>query len=273
MAIRSTRLLALLLLGLSSGCSPASSSTSDSNSTERAAHSPDDLAVQFAVGTKSTFAKPVAYNAAGGPPNSPEPAPLDDNSVIVPIPVVPAQSSTQITDSDTVRVPVPAFSPQPSSSSTFNNQAPSNSSASTTAPQTVGAQSNLNSTSTPNANASPAATGEFQPPFAERTDLFSPPASSPATNDNEQSPQVEAAPGVNVSLKGFARVQDQRVLLMIEDSIAPLSEGAEKHGVRVIKIDPPHVTLSRDDQQWTLSLTNQFAPSDAPRPGKPPGHD
>lgn len=110
----------------------------------------------------------------------------------------------------------------------------------------------------------------FRPPFAERTDLFSPPRGS---NSGEPGPDGEAEAPLSlgeVSLKGFARVRERRVLLMIEDSIAALQVGQEQQGIRVIAIEPPKVTLERDEQQWTLSLSNQIGQAGEPRPRRNP---
>lgn len=102
---------------------------------------------------------------------------------------------------------------------------------------------------------------EFRPPFAERTDLFSPPrsSSSGSKNDDPQPDQEAAIPTLDVTLKGFARVKDQRVLLLIEDTLTPLGEGEEKLGIRVVAINPPKVTLAREAQQWTLSLSSPLS--------------
>ena len=102
---------------------------------------------------------------------------------------------------------------------------------------------------------------KFHPPFAERTNVFTPPSSDQSVPINEGEESIAIAPVLDVSLKGFARVDDLRAILMIEDTIAPLGLGQEKQGIRIISIEPPKVTLERDEQRWTLTLSNQFTRS------------
>lgn len=110
---------------------------------------------------------------------------------------------------------------------------------------------------------------EFKPPFAERSNVFSPPSTSNTPSHNIVEGESESVlPVEDVALKGFAKVDDQRAILMIADTITPLGLGQEKHGVRVVSIEPPKVTIERGGDRWTLTLSNQFTPranSSAPR--------
>jgi hypothetical protein len=88
----------------------------------------------------------------------------------------------------------------------------------------------------------------FTPPFPDRTDPFEPPKRAEGMvrrGDN---------PGETVELKGFVNVDVPRVVLAIDGVIAPLPEGGEKYGVRVISIQPPTVVLQRGRSRWTASL-------------------
>lgn len=94
----------------------------------------------------------------------------------------------------------------------------------------------------------PPALDNFTPPFPERTDPFEPPKRAQTMvrrGDN---------PGETVELKGFVDVDGPRVVLAIDGIIAPLPEGGEKYGVRVISIQPPSVVLQRGRSRWTASL-------------------
>jgi len=154
-----------------------------------------------------------------------------------------------------------------------NEQAENNSKQNESPEQTIGSspESPSNSTSHPSTNApaeptapasSAAEEGEpkFQPPFGERTNLFSPPSQtqhdSAIANDDTSTPL--SIPVSDVELKGFARVTDLCAILLIEETIAPLRAGQEKGGIRVVEINPPQVVLERSEQRWTLSLSNQF---------------
>jgi hypothetical protein len=97
-------------------------------------------------------------------------------------------------------------------------------------------------------SAGPITTAQFSPPFPERVELFEPPkrAQSTVRRDDES--------GDTVELKGFINVDQPRVVLSIDGTIAPIAEGGEKYGVQVISIQPPSVVLQRGRSRWTATL-------------------
>lgn len=90
----------------------------------------------------------------------------------------------------------------------------------------------------------------FEPPFADRVDLFAPPsrAGKKVAKTDERSETVE--------LQGFVNVDGIRAVLAINDVIAPIAQGEERFGIQVIAIQPPKVVLQRGRQRWTTTLEN-----------------
>lgn len=89
---------------------------------------------------------------------------------------------------------------------------------------------------------------EFKPPFPDRQEMFVPP--SPATLAS--APREAGAS--DVALRGFADFRGRRAVLEISGAVTVLREGEERHGIKVLAIDPPRVTLERSGQRWTESL-------------------
>ncbi|MEX2317820.1 MAG: hypothetical protein WD669_11750 [Pirellulales bacterium] len=88
----------------------------------------------------------------------------------------------------------------------------------------------------------------FTPPFPNRLDLFEPPKRAQGTVRRDEES------GATVELKGFINVNGPRVLLSIDNVIAPIAEGEEKYGVKVLSIDAPSVVLQRGRNRLTLKL-------------------
>jgi hypothetical protein len=87
----------------------------------------------------------------------------------------------------------------------------------------------------------------FTPPFPERRDMFAVKlAQGNVRRDDEK--------GESVELKGFINVDQPRVILSIDGVIAPVPEGGEKYGVKVLSITPPSVVLKRGGVPWTAKL-------------------
>lgn len=101
------------------------------------------------------------------------------------------------------------------------------------------------------------AAAAFETPFPPRADLFAPPPRGGQTSIRTTDDGETVA---RVALKGFVNVGGQRAVLLIGDEIAPLGIGQERHGVRVIAIEPPQVTLQRGRTRWTESL-QRLAPA------------
>jgi hypothetical protein len=96
--------------------------------------------------------------------------------------------------------------------------------------------------------AAPIIAAQFSPPFPERVELFEPPKRAQSTGRREDES------GDTVELKGFINVDQPRVVLSIDGTIAPIAEGGEKYGVQVISIQPPSVVLQRGRSRWTATL-------------------
>lgn len=88
---------------------------------------------------------------------------------------------------------------------------------------------------------------EYIAPYPDRGDLFVPPKSAPraASSSTREG---------NVVLRGLVNVGEPQAVLDIEGATALVSEGGEKYGVKVLKIDERKVTLARGATQWTTSL-------------------
>lgn len=91
-------------------------------------------------------------------------------------------------------------------------------------------------------------TPDFRPPFAQRQELFVPPDRSVAVRTARQVGDIQLA------LKGFADFDGRRVLLEINENVVCLREGQQQHGITVVAITPPQVTLRHDGRQWTETL-------------------
>jgi len=90
----------------------------------------------------------------------------------------------------------------------------------------------------------------FQPPYPHRTNPFQ----QPNVEQLVRSGLRESTGGV-LQLKGFSNNNGQpRVLLAMDEQLAPLAEGEEWFGVRIIEIAPPQVILQRGRIRWTESL-------------------
>lgn len=87
----------------------------------------------------------------------------------------------------------------------------------------------------------------YQPPFPERQEMFVPPKQS------AESRHVQAEGGA-VELKGFVEVDQPRVILDIDGTIAALPVGTERFGVKVVAIEGGKVTLERNRTRWTATF-------------------
>lgn len=53
---------------------------------------------------------------------------------------------------------------------------------------------------------------------------------------------------------GFAKLDQPRVVLAIDDVVTPLAGGEESSGVKVISIAPPRAVLQRGRSRWTATI-------------------
>ncbi len=89
----------------------------------------------------------------------------------------------------------------------------------------------------------------FEPPYPHRTNPFQ----QPNVEQIARSGLLESTGGV-IQLKGFSNNGQSRVLLAMDDRLAPLAEGDEWFGVKIIEINPPRVILQRGRIRWTESI-------------------
>ena len=89
----------------------------------------------------------------------------------------------------------------------------------------------------------------FEPPYPHRANPFQ----QPNVEQIARSGLLESTGGV-IQLKGFTNNGQSRVLLAMDDHLAPLAEGDEWFGVKIIEISPPRVILQRGRIRWTESL-------------------
>lgn len=89
---------------------------------------------------------------------------------------------------------------------------------------------------------------DFKPPFPERPDMFLPPGQDVLA----KSPRQNGAP--DVILRGFANLEGAVAILEIGGVMVFLREGDERHGIQVVSVRPPQVTLRRGNQQWSENL-------------------
>lgn len=97
---------------------------------------------------------------------------------------------------------------------------------------------------------------DFRPPFAQRQELFVPPDRSVAVKTARQVGDTQLV------LKGFAEFEGRRVLLEINENVVCLREGQQQHGITVVAIHPPQVTLRHQGREWTETLL-RASPSEA----------
>ncbi|NUQ65902.1 MAG: hypothetical protein HUU20_25855 [Pirellulales bacterium] len=99
---------------------------------------------------------------------------------------------------------------------------------------------------------------DFAPPFPQRQELFVPPDQTIAAKT------VRQVGGAEVALKGFVDFEGRCAVLEINGSIVCLREGQEQHGIAVIAVDPPQVTLQYQGRQWTETLLRASSAGAAP---------
>jgi len=85
----------------------------------------------------------------------------------------------------------------------------------------------------------------FKPPHPDRQNLFSRPHVGGANGTVQ---------GADVKVRGFVNVNGVRALLAVRGKAFMMEEGQEKAGVKVVKIEPPKVTLQSGQTKWTISL-------------------
>ena len=96
---------------------------------------------------------------------------------------------------------------------------------------------------------SKAASITFMPPYADRTDMFSPPTRAAF---QKQGPTDQGFG--TITLQGFANVHGLKAVLLVNGVIAPLSVGEKLKDLQVIAIEPPKVVLQRGRERWTTSM-------------------
>ncbi len=89
----------------------------------------------------------------------------------------------------------------------------------------------------------------YESPYPHRANPFQ----QPNVEQIARSGLLESTGGV-LKLKGFTNNGQARVLLAMDDRLAPLAEGEEWNGVKIIEISPPRVILQRGRIRWTESL-------------------
>lgn len=89
----------------------------------------------------------------------------------------------------------------------------------------------------------------YTPPFPDRLELFEPRKQLARSTQTATGNEADS-----VVLLGFAKVDEQRVLLAIDGIVKPMAGGEESAGVQVISIDPPRAVLQRGRSRWTASI-------------------
>lgn len=89
----------------------------------------------------------------------------------------------------------------------------------------------------------------YQPPYPNRTDLFTPPQKG-----KQAARQSDAMYDDAIALIGFVAVDQPKAVLSIDGVMTSLAAGAQRYGIQVISIAPPEVTLQRGRNRWTASL-------------------
>lgn len=90
---------------------------------------------------------------------------------------------------------------------------------------------------------------DYQPPYPDRIDPFSFPATAPVRDDTATITSV-----AQVEILGFANVDDPRVLLRTKDLTRSMKVGDAIEGVEVVAIEPPTVELKMGTLVWTASM-------------------
>jgi hypothetical protein len=110
----------------------------------------------------------------------------------------------------------------------------------------------------PTARANPGAwhlPRDYKLPFPHRTEMFVPPDQTVAAKT------VREVAGTELALKGFVEFEGRRVVLEIDGKVVCLGEGEQRHGIAVVAVNPPQVTLQHHGRQWTESLLRKpFSP-------------
>ena len=146
-----------------------------------------------------------------------------------------------LTSDDT---PLPLHSPVAGLDSSHSLTNPSDTETLTTEPP----KTNALATSADKPVTSPAF--DFEPPFPARPNPFARP-----DRDSQAAvqPNNDAQDG-DVVLQGFANVGQPRAILQINGEVVTLAKGQTKHGIFVMEIAPPEVTLRRGRFVWTTLL-------------------
>ncbi len=89
----------------------------------------------------------------------------------------------------------------------------------------------------------------YTPPFPDRANLFEPLRQANRRARSKSDDNTES-----VVLMGFANLGTPKVVLAIDGIVAPLADGDELAGVKVISIAPPMAVLQRGRSRWTAML-------------------
>jgi hypothetical protein len=95
----------------------------------------------------------------------------------------------------------------------------------------------------------PEEAAEFEPPFADRNEIFLPPSET-IVEDNPRRGGFRP-----LSLRGFVDVDGLQALIEMDGEINEVHEGDILSGIQVVRIAPPSVTLRRGQQEWNETFS------------------
>ncbi len=102
----------------------------------------------------------------------------------------------------------------------------------------------------------PPTTADYTPPFPEKIDFFSPP-------ELDEPDVVVPTPGAQgdrgIRVLGFVQLEGEprRVVIEVAGELCIAEAGDEVHGVKIVAVNDPDVTLQRGGRSWSLALFDQ----------------